>query len=222
VRKQSPEGRVASAKKAPARARAAAPVDEGEIIGGSDNIFADLGFENPDDELLKADLAGAIAGLIRQAGLTQAGAADRMGTTQPKVSLLLRGRTEGFSVEKLFEFLNQLGQDVVVEVRPARREATRGQTGVVERIKQVGARVQEKLGEYLELPPNRHFAVADAPSGVYRAAKTYRKKSSAVQGKAASPRKANKLTSGRPAGTKSGSKPAARGSTRSAPSARTR
>jgi predicted XRE-type DNA-binding protein len=56
---------------------------------GSDNVFADLGFENPEEELLKADLTGEIAEIIKKKKLTQAQAARIMGITQPRVSSLL-------------------------------------------------------------------------------------------------------------------------------------
>lgn len=37
---------------------------------GSDNVFADLGFENPEEELLKANLVAEIADLIKERKLT--------------------------------------------------------------------------------------------------------------------------------------------------------
>ncbi|MBW2977482.1 helix-turn-helix domain-containing protein [Candidatus Woesearchaeota archaeon] len=40
--------------------------------------------------------------------------------TQPKVSCLLRGRLSGFSLEKLLQFLNILGQDVKISTTPSR------------------------------------------------------------------------------------------------------
>jgi predicted XRE-type DNA-binding protein len=99
-----------------------------QIEGSSGNVFLDLAFENADEELLKAQLAHVIGTLLQQRGATQTRAAALLGTTQPKVSNLLRGRTEAFSVQKLFEFLNQLDQDVVVSLRPKPKRARRGRT----------------------------------------------------------------------------------------------
>jgi predicted XRE-type DNA-binding protein len=82
-------------------------------------VFADLGFPDADKELLKAQLASAIARAIQMRGLTQVEAAAVLGTTQPKVSLLLRGRTENITVSRLIGHLNALGQDVYVGVGPA-------------------------------------------------------------------------------------------------------
>lgn len=92
--------------------------DDVKIEGSTGNVFADLGFENPDEELLKAQLAHRIGALLAERRATQGNAAALLGTTQPKVSLLVRGRTEAFSVQRLFDFLNRLDQDVVVAVRP--------------------------------------------------------------------------------------------------------
>lgn len=39
---------------------------------GSENVFADLGFENPEEELLKANLTVEIAKIIKKKHLTQA------------------------------------------------------------------------------------------------------------------------------------------------------
>lgn len=86
---------------------------------GSGNVFADLGRSDSDEALAKVKLAYQISALIESAGLTQVQAAKRLGIDQPKVSALLRGRLAGFSIERLFRFLNELGQDVEINIRPA-------------------------------------------------------------------------------------------------------
>ena len=88
----------------------------------SGNVFADLGFEQPEEELAKAQLVGRIARLIEERGLTQA--ADMLGLDQPKVSALLRGRFGGYSLERLFRLPLALDSDVAIVVRP-KREAAR-------------------------------------------------------------------------------------------------
>lgn len=86
----------------------------------SENVFADLGFENPEEELLKARLVGAISQLIKQRGLTQEIAGERMGLKQPKVSALLKGHWEGYSVERLLRFVEELngGYRLIVTDEP--------------------------------------------------------------------------------------------------------
>jgi predicted XRE-type DNA-binding protein len=86
----------------------------------SGNVFADLGLENADDLLVKADLAHAINSEIRARGWTQAEAAERTGLTQPDVSRIGRMKTDGFSQERMQNALRRLGMNV--EIRIHRRE----------------------------------------------------------------------------------------------------
>ena len=83
----------------------------------SGNVFADLGFEHPEEELAKAQLIFQIVELVRARGLTQAAAARLLDLPQPKVSLLLRGRAAGFSTDRLIRFLNRLDQDIEIVIR---------------------------------------------------------------------------------------------------------
>lgn len=87
------------------------------VIKGSGNVFQDLGL--PDADLLhaKADLVHRISVLIGKRGLTQIRAAEVLGISQPKISALLHGRLEGFSMDRLVRFLIALDQDVKISVR---------------------------------------------------------------------------------------------------------
>lgn len=89
-----------------------------EFEEGSTNVFADLGFENPEDELFKADLTAEIARIIKRKKLTQTQVAKILGVDQPRISRLLRGRTDLFSIEMLMLFLNALGQDIELSIKP--------------------------------------------------------------------------------------------------------
>jgi len=94
---------------------------ENEVFHGSDNVFADLGLPDAQDMLVKAELARQILGIIRSRKLTQEKAAELLGIDQPKVSALTRGKLSGFSMERLFHFLNALGRDVQIVVKPKPR-----------------------------------------------------------------------------------------------------
>ena len=83
------------------------------------NVFADLGFPNSEQELVKAKLTVQIYRLLKDQGLTQAEAAKLLGTTQAQVSALMRCRPVSVSVGRLMEFLTSLGQDVEVTVKPS-------------------------------------------------------------------------------------------------------
>jgi predicted XRE-type DNA-binding protein len=95
--------------------------DRDAITAGSGNVFADLGFADAEEMLAKAELARRIAEIIAERKLTQTKAAAVLGVDQPKVSALLRGKLDGFSIDRLFRFLNALGRDVDIVVRPADR-----------------------------------------------------------------------------------------------------
>jgi len=96
---------------------------------GSGNIFADLGFANPEREEIKARLSLQIFRLIKGRGLTQAQAGEVLGIKQPHVSSLMRGQSGAFSVERLMSFLVALGQDVQITVKSTRNP--RGEVSVI-------------------------------------------------------------------------------------------
>jgi predicted XRE-type DNA-binding protein len=85
------------------------------------NIFRDLGFGPVEAEYLRirSDLAIAIEREIRDRRLTQVAAAKLLGVHPPRVSDLLRGKLELFSLETLIEMLTKLG--VAVEVRVGKK-----------------------------------------------------------------------------------------------------
>jgi predicted XRE-type DNA-binding protein len=80
---------------------------------GSDNVFADLGLP-ADNRLLRSRLVAKIDEVIEKRSLTQADAGRIMGIPQPKVSELRNGRTNDYSVERLYRLLNNLGVGVSV------------------------------------------------------------------------------------------------------------
>lgn len=92
----------------------------------SGNVFADLNIPEPSLYLAKAELANQICTVIQERNLTQVEAAEILGINQPKVSALTRGNLDGFSSDRLLKFLNLLGQDIEIVIRPhtdANREA---------------------------------------------------------------------------------------------------
>jgi len=98
-----------------------------KAVAGSDNIFADLGFANPEEELLKGKLIRELRAIIKRRKLTQTKAAELLGLKQPDVSALVTGRVGKFSIDRLVRCLDRLDYrvDVVVRHKPARRAASR-------------------------------------------------------------------------------------------------
>ena len=78
------------------------------------NVFKDLGFSEDEAENLKvrADLMIELTQLIESLGITQAAAAELLGVTQPRVSDLMRGKIDRFSVDTLIEMLGHAGASV--------------------------------------------------------------------------------------------------------------
>lgn len=93
-----------------------------KIERGSGNVFADLGFPDPELERFKATLMLQIYRIITQRKLTQAQAGQVLGIRQPNVSRLMRGSSGSYSVERLMEFLTALGHNVEVTITPTRRK----------------------------------------------------------------------------------------------------
>jgi predicted XRE-type DNA-binding protein len=89
-------------------------------LRASENIFRDLGFSEDEAENLKirADLMIELTKLIEAQALTQTEAAKVLGVSQPRVSDLMRGKIDRFSVDTLIEMLGHAGACVSVSVTP--------------------------------------------------------------------------------------------------------
>ena len=83
---------------------------------GSDNVFADLGFADAEERLIKADLAIHVKSEIRRRGLTQAQVVELTSLTQPEVSRIGNLRIDGFSQERLLDVLRKVGMDVPIRL----------------------------------------------------------------------------------------------------------
>jgi predicted XRE-type DNA-binding protein len=92
--------------------------DDYEISSG--NVFEDLGLPDAPQLRIKASLAHQISRIIDKREMTQAKAAAVLGIDQPKVSALVRGHLEKFSIERLCDFLRALGCDVHIQIGEAK------------------------------------------------------------------------------------------------------
>jgi predicted XRE-type DNA-binding protein len=96
-----------------------------KIRRSSGNVFRDLDFarEEAVNLRLRADLIIELSKLIKARRLTQAKAAALFGVSQPRISDLLRGKIERFSVDTLVAMLGHAGSRVQLVVRPRSRVA---------------------------------------------------------------------------------------------------
>jgi predicted XRE-type DNA-binding protein len=97
----------------------------------SGNLWADIGRPDADEALARAELMSRVTSIIRQRRLTQARAAEILGTNQPTISDLIRGKMSKFSLERLIAFLNALDQDVEIRVRRLPPDSNRAARVVV-------------------------------------------------------------------------------------------
>ena len=82
------------------------------------NVFADLGLQNPDLLLAKADLVIHISRAIAARKLSHAKAAELLKLDKDKLAGLIRGRTERFTIDRLIRLLSLLDQQVEITVTP--------------------------------------------------------------------------------------------------------
>jgi predicted XRE-type DNA-binding protein len=102
-----------------------------KVTPSSGNVFADLGFRDPEEELAKAQLLAHIQETIGRRRLTQVAAARLMAIDRPKVSALMKGRGADFSSERLMRLLIRLGQDIEIVIVPSRRSRGNGRIRVI-------------------------------------------------------------------------------------------
>ena len=93
----------------------------GHLTPAGKSVLDELGLDA--GYIVKARLAQLIQRSIADLGLTQREAAARMPITQPKLSLLVRGKLDDISQAKLEDCLRALGHDIEIRIG-ARHEGT--------------------------------------------------------------------------------------------------
>jgi predicted XRE-type DNA-binding protein len=87
------------------------------VVHSSENVFIDLGY--PPDEAtilqMRADLMADLRKFIKAKRLTQARAAKILGVSQSRVSDLIRGKWERFSLEMLITLATRAGMHVTLK-----------------------------------------------------------------------------------------------------------
>jgi predicted XRE-type DNA-binding protein len=95
------------------------------ITPAADNVFLDLGFAPREAENLRirSELMIEIRRIVEERRLRQIEAAELFGTTQPRISDLLRGKIDQFTIDSLVNMLSHAG--VPVELHLARTPSSR-------------------------------------------------------------------------------------------------
>ena len=95
---------------------------------GSRNIFADIGDAEPERTLARAQVMNRIATIIQDSGFTQAEAARTIGISQSRISKLVNGKLDQFSLDQLINILNKLDRDVEIVIKPRSRRSKKKAT----------------------------------------------------------------------------------------------
>ena len=83
----------------------------------SGNVFADLGFENADEMLMRGKIGIQVIRLLRQRSLNQREIAELLAIAQPEVDYLMKGEFQRFSEGKLLIFLKRLDTEITLHIR---------------------------------------------------------------------------------------------------------
>lgn len=89
------------------------------------NVFVDAGFPQLEAESLRvrSDLMIELIRIVRSRRMPQKDAASLFGVSQPRVSDLMTGKIDKFSIDALVEMLSRAGRRVQVATKSARRVA---------------------------------------------------------------------------------------------------
>ncbi len=92
-----------------------------ENIKSGGNVFTDLGFpqEESDKLTIKSHLMMEIESYIKEKGMTQIQASELMGVSRPRISDVMRGRIDKFTIDALVDMLSRAGRKVAVTVEHA-------------------------------------------------------------------------------------------------------
>ncbi|MFV0340133.1 MAG: helix-turn-helix domain-containing protein [Parachlamydiaceae bacterium] len=82
----------------------------------TDNIFADLELDQPEELLAKAKLLSEVSSLIKASKLSQQEVAKKLGITQLKVSLLVSAKLSAFNPDTLLHYLSILLILFIIEI----------------------------------------------------------------------------------------------------------
>ena len=97
---------------------------------GSGNVFTDLGFDNAEEMLLKSELVRQINHTIKDREINSVQTQDLLNLDEEMLSNLSRGRLTELTLENLFRYLNILGRDLEVVLKPRSTSNSQGKLKV--------------------------------------------------------------------------------------------
>jgi predicted XRE-type DNA-binding protein len=89
-----------------------------DFVRSSGNVFEDMGLEDADELIIRAQLGRAVRSILEEKGGKQRELATLLGIDQAEVSRLMNGKYHLFSEGRLVGFLNRLDRKVTLRIEP--------------------------------------------------------------------------------------------------------
>ena len=101
-----------------------------EFEPSSGNVFADIGFANAKEMLLKSELVRQINKTIKERELTSIQTRDLLNLDEEMLANLSKGSLTELTLGNLFRYLNILGRDLEVVLKPRSTSSSQGKLEV--------------------------------------------------------------------------------------------
>lgn len=93
-------------------------MSQDDFVRSSGNLFEDMGLDDADELIIRAQLGRAVRGILEEKGGKQREIATLLGIDQAEVSKLMNGKYHLFSEGRLVGLLNRLDRKVTVCIEP--------------------------------------------------------------------------------------------------------
>ncbi len=93
--------------------------DKMRVYKSSGNVFKDMGYPNPERELLRAQLELEIFRLLKRNHWNEKEVASRLGITEKDVVHFLNGDPSDYEIGELFDLINRLDHHVDIYISPS-------------------------------------------------------------------------------------------------------
>jgi predicted XRE-type DNA-binding protein len=91
------------------------------FVKSSGNVFADMGLEDAEELMVRAQLGYAVRKILEGDGRKQREVSELLGIDQAEVSKLMNGKYHLFSEGRLLGFLNRLDRKVIMHIEPRQK-----------------------------------------------------------------------------------------------------
>ncbi len=93
-----------------------------EFKKSSGNVFADMGLEDADELMVRAQIGHAVRMILKEKAYKQREISELLGIGQAEVSKLVNGKYHLFSEGRLLGFLNRLDQKIILRIEPRQKD----------------------------------------------------------------------------------------------------